>query len=62
MQSFMDSSPKQLTELVQTNLLGTMLCTPAWLCATWISLMGWVQPQNRLSCLCRASWRPAPNS
>ena len=29
MQSFMEASPEQLTEVVQTNLLGTMLCTRA---------------------------------
>ena len=28
-QSFMEASPEQLTEVVQTNLLGTMLCTRA---------------------------------
>ena len=29
LQSFLDASPEQITEVVQTNLLGTMLCTRA---------------------------------
>ena len=29
LQSFLDASPEQITEVVQTNLLGTMLCTKA---------------------------------
>ena len=29
MQTFMEASPEQLAEVVQTNLLGTMLCTRA---------------------------------
>lgn len=29
MQTFMDASPEQLAEVVQTNLLGTLLCTRA---------------------------------
>ena len=29
MQSFLDASPEQITEVVQTNLLGTLLCTRA---------------------------------
>ncbi len=28
-QSFLDASPEQITEVVQTNLLGTLLCTRA---------------------------------
>ena len=29
LQSFLEASPEQITEVVQTNLLGTLLCTRA---------------------------------